>query len=164
MKLNGKRFYVIKNCVKEGHTLCVAKEPWGVSAWGEETNGQKILDIADNRNPESLTYKWFQSLPDDVKASMLTVNVSTNDKNFDGKGGKMTEMFVPSASEWAYVSSKKRKRLCDSNVVWTRSFGGYSSSGKFYYGLRVGNREGNDAMYVDDTCKVVPAFYIKLKC
>lgn len=56
IRINGKDFYVIPQCQKEKHTLCVAAESWGESTWGEDTNGQRILDVADNRNPKSLTH------------------------------------------------------------------------------------------------------------
>ena len=49
--INGMDFYVITDCKKGDYTLCVATTPWRDSAWGSGYNGQKILDVADNRNP-----------------------------------------------------------------------------------------------------------------
>ena len=79
VKINGKEFYVFSTaeCLVTRHNLCVAVEPWGEISWGTEKNGQKILDAIDNRNPESLTYEWFQSLSEDVKSAMLTVRDHT---------------------------------------------------------------------------------------
>jgi len=99
--IGGKEFYVIPECVQNEHVLCIAAEPWGKGIWGSGENGQVILDIADNRNPCSLTYEWYQLLPSNLQENMLTMYVTTDDVNCEGKGElEQTEMFVLSWTEW----------------------------------------------------------------
>lgn len=155
--INGKDFYVIPECKKEGYTLCVAAESWGESTWGEDTNGQRILDVADNHNPKSLTHAWYESLPEDTKEAILTVRVTTDDNNEAGKGLlEQTEMFVPSYEEWEKVPQEIRKMIANNDCLWSRSYSGNSfawyvySSGYVYY----------DGDYQGSLCVVAPAFFI----
>lgn len=166
IRINGKDFYVIPECKKEGHTLCVAAEPWGKSIWGESTwgkgtNGQKILDAADNRNSISLTYNWYDSLPEDPKKAMLTVRVTTNDYDKAGEGVlEQTEMFVPSFSEWEKVPQEIRKMIANNDCLWSRSYydTAYGVGTAWFVGY-----DGNICDYGDQVapCDVVPAFYLE---
>lgn len=160
IKINEKSFYVITECVRDGHTLCVAAEPWGKSDWGRRNDGQEILDVADNRNPESLTNKWFKGLPEAIKTAMKTVRITTNDENSDGTGLlKQTEMFVPSISEWMIVSTDIRKTISKDNVLWTRSFRGIACG---YYSAWCIEKKGIKSYYgVTYLYEVVPAFFLE---
>lgn len=161
--INDRGFYVIPECKNGDYTLCVASEPWGESTWGEDANGQQILDIADNRNPESMTSYWYNSLPDIIKAAMLTVRVTTDDNNEAGKGLlEQTEMFVPSYSEWRKIPRDVREiiaKVAKDNCLWSRSYYGavYGSSGAWFV-YSNGNVYGNGGQ--GHSYVVAPAFYI----
>lgn len=119
VKINGKEFYVISTaeCLVARHNLCVAVEPWGEISWGTGKNGQKILDAVDNRNPESLTYEWFQSLSADVKSAMLTVRVTTDDRNSDEEG-EIKDDVVMSVVPAFYISDEFLKNYREETVDW----------------------------------------------
>lgn len=118
IKINGKSFYVIskrqiysQSCT---YTLCIATDPWGGCLWDEDSTPQKLLDITDNRNPESMTYCWFCSLSDEIQASMLPVNLWTD---------KLAEMFIPSVEEWRCVPEETRASIIpDMQASFTRFF------------------------------------------
>lgn len=160
IRINGKDFYVIPQCQKEDHTLCVAAESWGESTWGEGTNGQRILDAADNRNPKSLTHAWYESLPEDTKKAILTVSVTTDDYNEAGEGVlEQTEMFVPSYEEWRKIPREVREMIAKDDCLWSRSYYGtvYDSYGAWFV-ISGGNVFGNFSQYCSFV--VAPAFYI----
>lgn len=159
--INGKDFYVIPQCQIEKHTLCVAAESWGDSTWGDDTNGQRILDVADNRNPKSLTHAWYESLPEDTKEAILTVRVTTDDYSADGKGLlEQTEMFVPSYEEWRKLPRNVRKVIAKDDCWWSRSYYGavYGSSlswciisdGNLYCGNQSFPSAVSPAFYLED--------------
>lgn len=167
VKINGKEFFVISTaeCLVARHNLCVAAEPWGESSWGTGKNGQKILDAVDNRNPESLTYEWFQSLSADVKSAMLTVRVTTDDRNSDGEGViEQTEMFVPSADDWYCVEEYSQivYAITNGEKMWTRSLA-KSRDGRCLadHTDMFGDITDEEGEIKDDVVmSVVPAFYI----
>lgn len=160
IRINNREFFVINERDGGRYTLCVAAEPWGESIWGKGCNGQTILDIADNRNPESLTYEWFQRLPEEIKSAIKTVRVTTNDENSDGTGViNQTEMFVPSISEWILIPVDIRRTVSNDNVIWTRSFRIITGG---YHGAWCIEKEGISSYYgVGYIYGVIPAFYLK---
>lgn len=156
--IEGKEFFVIKECVCDGHTLCVATEPWGRSSWGIAGNGQDILDVADNSISDSLTNKWFKGLPKKIKSAMKTVRITTHDENSDGTGLSVnTEMFVPSLLEWKNIPGNIRKKICANEVIWTRSFSGNDDGHYYAWYVESGNIYCGG---VFSTFQVVPAFYL----
>lgn len=159
IRINNREFFVINERDGGRYTLCVAAEPWGESIWGKGCNGQTILDIADNRNPESLTYEWFQGLPEEIKSAIKTVRVTTNDENPDGTGLiKQTEMFVPSYKEFKKVPQKIRAMIATRKSVWSRSYDGtYCGCSCAYFVNSDGNVQGSNQ---GNSYVVAPAFYI----
>lgn len=159
IKINGKSFYVIpkrqiysQSCT---YTLCIAADPWGGCLWDEDSTPQKLLDITGNRNPESMTYCWFCSLPDKIQASMLSVNLWTD---------KLTEMFIPSVEEWRCVPEETRASIIPNmQTCFTRFFASNRAKKNklicnVYYLTPTG--EFSPAPRPTFYSRIIPAFYL----
>ena len=159
MKLNSKEFFVISGCRIDNHVLCVAVEAWGKSIWGHKNNGQAVLDIADTLNPQSVTYKWYQQLPEKYKAAIKSLQLNTSDQDSYGLGKiEETQMFVPNRLEWRFVPREVKKNILNGDCGLTRS---YAANTVYGWNIWIINEDGINLSCENnaDVYSVVPAMY-----
>lgn len=163
IEIRGKQFHVVADRQKDGHTLCIAAQPWEHRSWGVGRNGKCVLDLFDNSKipfHNTAAGEWYFSLSDDERASILPVNVTTNGQNTDGEGSfPNTQIFVPSLNEWLGLDREIRELMTKNEYAWTRCYAGYDKSSNVYRAFAFHN--GYSTKH-DVECKasIFPAFYL----